>query len=514
MRLLAAVFLLGALLVGGPVSAQTIRGGNRNIACPYGGAGGADGCGGQISGANFQQSNWAATAIENGASANLANLTPTWNWPGVHYPVGYSAETLIPAHLYPTTGGHPECVYTATGGGGGGLAPLLTCAGASTFYDNPTLNNLDLTEGGTTCTQIILGSRYRGVISASNWRIGNSDSCSGVGQFLVYLKSAFMNPVTDFNLSNFSVDGYPSGLCTAVCTDTAGTLNSVIINVNARAMNVTLKYFDFHNLPNRLLATLQDNYEIKYFWGSNIATADVNNAGNHGEIVQAGYLTGDPAATNKASYGEFTMPTTAVANALNGPLFVNGTNAVDHTVQITPTVNNMLFIMNPTAGGLTVGGKASWDLERSYFPAAHFNNVYIYPAGSNTCGYGISASPITGATWANTAGGQTTLTITYGLSTQIAAGDSVVVAGTSASGGTGAGFNGTWTVVSVLSSPNRIVVTQASGSSPGTYSSGGTATYNNPGLVSPDYANIVNLYDMSTIGPYDNPLTPCAGHHS
>lgn len=82
------------------------------------------------------------------------------------------------------------------------------------------------------------------------------------------------------------------------------------------------------------------------------------------------------------------------------------------------------------------------------------------------------ATTITGAVWASTAGGQTTFTVGTDLTADINAGDDTNVSGVVSTGGTGVGFNGSFTVVSITSS--TIVVTQAAASSPGTYSSGGT----------------------------------------
>jgi len=78
---------------------------------------------------------------------------------------------------------------------------------------------------------------------------------------------------------------------------------------------------------------------------------------------------------------------------------------------------------------------------------------------------------ITGAVWASTAGGQTTFTVGTDLTSYINAGDDIQVSGVVSTGGTGVGFNGSFTVVSITST--TIVVTQAAASSPGTYSSGG-----------------------------------------
>ena len=84
-----------------------------------------------------------------------------------------------------------------------------------------------------------------------------------------------------------------------------------------------------------------------------------------------------------------------------------------------------------------------------------------------------TATTLTGATWANTAGGQITYTgLSQDLSAVLAAGDIVDVSGVVSTGGTGVGYNGNYVVVSVTSS--TLVVTFAAASSPGTYSSGGT----------------------------------------
>lgn len=79
---------------------------------------------------------------------------------------------------------------------------------------------------------------------------------------------------------------------------------------------------------------------------------------------------------------------------------------------------------------------------------------------------------ITNAVWANTAGGQTTFTVTTDLSAVLVAGDDINVTGVISTGGTGVGFNGAFVVVSV--DATHVVVTQAAASSPGTYSSAGT----------------------------------------
>lgn len=107
--------------------------------------------------------------------------------------------------------------------------------------------------------------------------------------------------------------------------------------------------------------------------------------------------------------------------------------------------------------GGPVGAQVSWDYTSQQL-------VPYAPA--------YNAVTITGAVWANTSGGQTTFTVGTDLTAVLAAGDVIDVSGIVSTGGTGAGFNGAWVVVSVTST--TVVVTQASASSPGTYSSGGT----------------------------------------
>jgi hypothetical protein len=85
---------------------------------------------------------------------------------------------------------------------------------------------------------------------------------------------------------------------------------------------------------------------------------------------------------------------------------------------------------------------------------------------------GFAQTTITGAVWANTAGGQTTFTVGTDLTSDLAAGDLIEVSGVVNTGGTStSAYNGQWEVVSVGST--TVVVTQAAASSPGTYSSGG-----------------------------------------
>lgn len=107
--------------------------------------------------------------------------------------------------------------------------------------------------------------------------------------------------------------------------------------------------------------------------------------------------------------------------------------------------------------GTSISTQLSWD----------FVNQRLIPLSLT-----YPATTITGAVWANTSGGQTTFTVGTDLTSFINAGDDINVTGVVSTGGTGAGYNGAFTVVSISST--QIVVVQLSASSPGTYSSGGT----------------------------------------
>lgn len=110
-----------------------------------------------------------------------------------------------------------------------------------------------------------------------------------------------------------------------------------------------------------------------------------------------------------------------------------------------------------TLTGASILGQVSWDYVNQQL-------VQYAPA--------YAANTITGATWANTSGGQITYTVSTTPVGVLVAGDSINVSGVISTGGTGVGYNGTFIVVSVTST--TIVVTFAAAASPGTYSSGGT----------------------------------------
>lgn len=82
-----------------------------------------------------------------------------------------------------------------------------------------------------------------------------------------------------------------------------------------------------------------------------------------------------------------------------------------------------------------------------------------------------SQAAITGAVWAATGGGEIDYTVSTDLTSEINAGDDIDVSGIISTGGTGAGLNGNYTVLSISST--HIVVSAPAAASPGTYSSGG-----------------------------------------
>ena len=111
------------------------------------------------------------------------------------------------------------------------------------------------------------------------------------------------------------------------------------------------------------------------------------------------------------------------------------------------------------------------------------------------------ANPITGATWANTSGGQISYTVTNDLSAVLSAGNTVDITGVVSTGGTGVGYNGTFVVVSCSST--TLVVTFVAASSPGTYSSGGSVTAGGGALP----GKILDLNIGNSMVPVYDPVT-------
>jgi hypothetical protein len=106
--------------------------------------------------------------------------------------------------------------------------------------------------------------------------------------------------------------------------------------------------------------------------------------------------------------------------------------------------------------GAIITSQVSWD----------FTNQLLIPYSAT-----YAADTITGAVWANTAGGQTTFTVSSDLTADINAGDVIEVTGVVSTGAAGV-FNGEFVVVSITST--TIVVVQLAAANPGTYSSGGS----------------------------------------
>lgn len=111
-----------------------------------------------------------------------------------------------------------------------------------------------------------------------------------------------------------------------------------------------------------------------------------------------------------------------------------------------------------SAQGVIITQQLSWD----------FLNQQLVPYSP-----AFTSGTISAATWAATAGGQTTFTVNVDYTTMLNAGDIVNISGVVNTGGSStAAFNGQFVVVSV--DATHIVVTQAAAVSPGTYASGGT----------------------------------------
>lgn len=146
-------------------------------------------------------------------------------------------------------------------------------------------------------------------------------------------------------------------------------------------------------------------------------------------------------------------------------------------VAIAPSLATTL-----TSGTASISTQVSWDFLNQQL-------VPYTPVYSNVT--------ITGAVWANTAGGRTTFTVGTDLTTTLAAGSVIDVTGVVNTGGTStSAFNGTFVVVSVTST--TVVVTQTASVSPGTYASGGTVLAGGGALaVQVLAANIGNSYTIS-----------------
>ncbi len=106
---------------------------------------------------------------------------------------------------------------------------------------------------------------------------------------------------------------------------------------------------------------------------------------------------------------------------------------------------------------------------------------------------------ITAASWASTSGGQATFALSTDLTGQVVAGQVIGITGVISTGGTTAGYNGLWTVVSISST--TLVVTLPAASSPGTYLQGGSVTAGLARISHYDYGVALNnetSFDGST----------------
>jgi hypothetical protein len=177
---------------------------------------------------------------------------------------------------------------------------------------------------------------------------------------------------------------------------------------------------------------------------------------NQGVVYIAGISNANPAVVNAPSH----TYTNGEAINISGVLGMTGVNGGPYNVTVTDS-NHFSIPIDTTAAG-------------SYLD-----------------------SVVTNAVWANTAGGQTTFTTSTDLSGAVTAGTTIVTSGIASTGGTGVGYNGTFTAVSATST--TVVVTQASASSPGTYSSGGMIsgkaanTVTNETVTINDYPDSYNI---------------------
>lgn len=166
---------------------------------------------------------------------------------------------------------------------------------------------------------------------------------------------------------------------------------------------------------------------------------------------------------------------------------VDGTGAV-HAFGISATgeymvvANNLVF--NCTNVGIEcMDGQVTGNVVVNCINAMTGSPIITHSLSivGNTVFYRVPLT-VTNAVWASTSGGQSTFTVTGDLSFLTASGsggivaDQIICAGIVSSGGSGAGFNNRQ--LSVLSATlsggsTTIVTSDAQGSSPGTYSSGG-----------------------------------------
>lgn len=179
------------------------------------------------------------------------------------------------------------------------------------------------------------------------------------------------------------------------------------------------------------------------------------NSATGGTVGRATALTGSKALTGFSVFDQ----DYAMINTPQSPVPLAGSGNMVNFYRLG-TLARLAVACDPgliSINGTLITSQVSWD----------FTSQLLVPY---TPAY--NAVTITGATWANTSGGQTTFTVSTDLTAVLSAGSDIDVSGVVSTGGTGLGFNGLFKVVSVTST--TVVVTQAAASSPGTYSSGGT----------------------------------------
>lgn len=231
-----------------------------------------------------------------------------------------------------------------------------------------------------------------------------------------------------------------------------------------------------------------------------IVTGAINNATDPGQYTlnqtlgpltfgSNGLVMGFPGASNLAPVNHNDnivvgwSPALSSAGAVAGAPFTLASGTTNASVQgnkfcnfgTQGIIDNSANIITGAASGgnyTSVGGVAvAARLSGQSQILAAVGQGPIAITGVNGATYINTGATVTGAVWASTAGGQTTFTVNANLTTTLLAGTTVMVSNVVSTGGTGVGFNGTWTILSVTGS--TVVVTQTAASSPGSYSSGG-----------------------------------------
>jgi hypothetical protein len=189
-----------------------------NALCPQGTAV-ADGCSGAQAGSSFQQvAYFSGYAQQSGQGLYAAR--PSWNVPGVDYPVG-PAGALTAAVVGTTL----DAGLVAVGCSYNAGAYVISCPG---FNNGAFPQHYDYTGsvagGGQPCASLQIVPTAGGTITISNSAFGGG-VCSAAGNDLISVTASAY--VTNLVLSYSSVDGlgrfYPANLDAMVKLDSAGT---------------------------------------------------------------------------------------------------------------------------------------------------------------------------------------------------------------------------------------------------------------------------------------------------